>query len=46
MPFQDNFIVLIEYRMVDPVLKVAVQRTRFNMTRCDQPALTPRGYSP
>src|SRR5437016_2874837 len=36
MPFQDNFVVLIEYRMVDPVLKVAVQRTRFNMEEGSQ----------
>ena len=36
MPFQDNFIALIEYRMVDPVLKVAVQRTRFNMEERSQ----------
>jgi hypothetical protein len=27
--FQDNFVVLEEYRMVDPVLKTAVQRARF-----------------
>jgi hypothetical protein len=31
MRFQDNFVVLIGYRMADPVLKVAVQRGRFNM---------------
>jgi hypothetical protein len=31
MQFQDNFVVLVVYRMVDPVLKVAVQRGRFNM---------------
>jgi hypothetical protein len=36
VPFQDNFIVLIEYRMVDPVLKVAVQRTRFDMDESSQ----------
>jgi hypothetical protein len=36
MPFQDNFIVLNEYRMADPVLKVAVQRTRFNMEERSQ----------
>jgi hypothetical protein len=29
--FQDNFVMLIGYRMVDPVLKVAVQRGRFDM---------------
>jgi len=31
MQLQDNFIALIEYRMVDPVLKVVVQRARFSM---------------
>jgi hypothetical protein len=31
MQFQDNFIVLTENRMVDPVLKVAVWKGRFEM---------------
>jgi hypothetical protein len=31
MQLQDNFVALIEYRMVDPVLQVVVQRARFDM---------------
>jgi hypothetical protein len=36
MRFQDNFVVLVEYRMVDPVLKIAVQRARFEMDDGEQ----------
>jgi hypothetical protein len=36
MPFEDNFIVLATNRMVDPVLKIAVQSGRFNMEERNQ----------
>jgi hypothetical protein len=36
MQFQDNFVALVVYRMADPVLKIAVQRGRFEMDGSDQ----------
>src|SRR5262245_38630237 len=36
MQFQDNFVVLEVYRMVDPILKVAVQRARYELDDGDQ----------